>query len=77
MQGSTWLSALRSTQVQNAAVLYTPRAITSTATTSAAVDVMAVKCAWQWCPVSTIKAVLEYLQGVGVMLSVLLYWAYG
>ena len=69
--------ALGSTQVQNAAVLYTPGAVTSTATSAAAVDVMAAKRAWQWCPVPTVKAVLKYLQGVEMMLSVLLYYAYG
>lgn len=76
MRGSTSLSALGSTQVQNAVVLRTPGDVTSTAT-SAAVDMMAVKCAWQWCPIPAVKAVLEYLQGVETMLSVLLYYAYG
>lgn len=56
--GFTYLSALRNAQVRNAAVLHTPAAVTSTVT-SAAVDKMAVKRAWQWCPVLALRAVLE------------------
>ena len=67
--------AMGNTRVRNAVGLCALGAVMSTAASSAAVD--AVPTAWQRCAVTAGKAVLWYLQGVGMMLSVLLSCAYG